>query len=147
MTMTEPFEIRRRASIYLGVGFVAGALAVAFGIRAYSENQPLLWILVAVLALISYIHLIAAVDARTPLFVADDQGVRLRSGQEWVGFLWQEMGDIRVEPREGFRHDPRVKVLSGDGTRIYTAPLGFATSASPAEAEVQLARRRQAASY
>lgn len=145
--MIEPFEIRRRASIYLGIGFFAAALAVAFGIRAYGNKEPLLWILVAILALIAYLHLIAAVDARTPLFVADDQGVRLRSGQEWVGFRWQELGDIRVECREGVRYDPRVKILSGDGSRIYTAPLGFATSASPAEAEVQLARRRQAASY
>lgn len=145
--MTEPFEIRRRASIYFGIGLVAAALAIAFGIRAYDRDQPLLWILVAVLAIIAYLHLIAAVDARTPLFVADDQGVRLRHDKEWVGFFWQEMGDIRVERREGFRHDPRVKVLSGDGHRIYSAPLGFGTNSSPAEAEVQLARRRQAASY
>lgn len=145
--MTEPFEIRRRGSIYLGVGLAAAILAVAFGFRAYDADEPLLWILVAVLAVIAYLHLIAALDARTPLFVADDQGVRLRSGHEWVGFLWREMGDIRVERREGIRHDPRVKVLSGDGLRIYTAPLGFATSSSPAQAEVELARRRQAATY
>ncbi len=145
--MDEPFEIRRRASIHLGIGLLAGALAIAFGIRAYTHEAPLLWILVAVLALISYLHLIAALDSRTPLFVADDHGVRLRSGHEWVGFFWPEIGDIRVERREGVRHDPRIKVLSPDGSRIYTAPLGFATDSSPAEAEVQLARRRQAASY
>lgn len=145
--MNEPFEIRRRASVYFGVGLTAAVVAVAFGIRAYGAEEPLLWILVAVLAVIAYLHLIAALDAHTPLFVADDQGVRLRSGQEWVGFLWREMGDIRVEPREGLRHDPRVKILSADGLRIYTAPLGFATNSSPAEAEVQLARRRQAAAY
>lgn len=145
--MSEPFEIRRRASVYLGVGLAAAAVAIAFGIRAYGAEEPLLWILVAILAIIAYLHLVAAIDARTPLFVADDQGVRLRSGQEWVGFLWREMGDIRIEPRDGIRHDPRVKVLTGDGLRIYTAPLGFATNCSPAEAEVQLARRRQAAAY
>lgn len=145
--MDEPFEIRRRASIYLGVGFVALALAVAFGIRAYADKAPLLWIVVAVLAVVAYLHLVAAVDARTPLFVADEQGVRLRDGQDWVGFLWQEMGDIRVVPRDGITHDAQVKVVSGDGLRIYTAPLGFATNASPALAEVQLARRRQAAAY
>lgn len=145
--MAEEFEIRRRASIYVGVGMVALALGIAFGLRAYGEKEPLLWILVAVLAVIAYLHLIAAVDARTPLFVADDQGVRLRSGHEWVGFLWHEMGDIRIERREGVFYDPRVKVLSVDGAHIYSAPLGFATSASPAEAEVQLARRRRAAAY
>ena len=145
--MLESFEIRRRASIYVGVGVVALALGIAFGLRAHREKEPRLWFLVAVLAVIAYVHLIAAIDSRTPLFVADDQGVRLRSGHEWVGFLWREMGEIRVERREGIFYDARVKVLSGDGTRIYSAPLGFATNASPAEAEVQLARRRQAASY
>jgi hypothetical protein len=147
MIMTEPFEIRRRASIYFAIGFLAAALAIAFGIRAFDKGQPLLWILVVALCFIAYIHLIAAIDARTPLFVADEQGVRLRSGDEWVGFLWQEMGDIRIERREGILYDPRVKVLSADGTHIYSAPLGFATNASPAEAEVQLARRRRAAPY
>ena len=145
--MTEPFEIRRRASIYIAVGLIAAALAVAFGFRAYDKGQPLLWIFVAVLAVIAYVHLVAGIDVRIPLFVADDQGVRLRDGSEWVGFRWQEMGDIRIERREGILYDPRVKVLSSDGTRIYSAPLGIATNASPAEAEVQLAQRRRAASY
>lgn len=145
--MAEPFEIRRSVAIYLGVGLAAAALAIAFGFRAYSDKEPLLWILVGLLAVVAYVHVVAAVDARTPLFVADDQGVRLRDGHEWVGFLWQEMGDIRVERRDGIAHDPRVKVVSGDGYRIYSAPLGFATNSSPAEAEVQLARRRQAAAY
>ncbi|MGZ5368182.1 hypothetical protein [Aeromicrobium sp.] len=145
--MTEPFEIRRRASLYLGVGLIAAALAVALGFRAYDREQPMLWILVAVLAVISYVHVIAGLDARMPLFVADDKGVRLRSGSEWVGFRWNDMGDIRIEGRDGIFHDPRVKVMSADGSRIYSAPLGFATTASPAEAEVQLAQRRWAASY
>ncbi len=145
--MPEPYEIRRRGIIYLAIGVIAAALAIAFAVRAYTDSEPLLLILVALLAVISYIHLIAALDARTPLFVADDQGVRLRDGHEWVGFLWQEMGDIRVERRDGIVHDARVKVVSGDGHRIYSAPLGFATNARPADAEEQLARRRQAAAY
>ena len=145
--MPEPYEIRRRGIIYLAIGVIAAALAIAFAVRAYTDSEPLLLILVALLAVISYVHLIAALDARTPLFVADDQGVRLRDGHEWVGFLWQEMGDIRVERRDGIVHDARVKVVSGDGHRIYSAPLGFATNARPADAEEQLARRRQAAAY
>ena len=70
----------------------------------------------------------------------------LRDGQGWVGLLWSEMAEIRVERREG-RHDPRVKVVSPDGRQIYTAPVGFTTTVSAAEAEVQLARRRGAAAY
>lgn len=145
--MAEPFEIRRRGGLYFGVGFVAVLLTIAFAARAVTESEPLLSILVVVLAVIAYVHLVAAVDYRTPLFVADDQGVRLRDGHVWVGFLWQEMGDIRVERRDGIAHDARVKVVSADGHRIYSAPLGFATNSSPAEAEVQLAKRRSAAAY
>jgi hypothetical protein len=57
------------------------------------------------------------------------------------------MGEIRVERRIGIRFDPRVKVVSRDGTKFYTSPLGLATDVSPGEAEVQLARRRSAAAY
>lgn len=145
--MAEVFEIRRRTLVYAVVGLAAVLLAVLLGMRAYRAEEPLLWLLVAVLAVIAYAHLVAAVDGRTPLFVADDQGVRLRSGQTWVGFRWSEMGDIKVVPRRGLLSDARVKVLSSDGSRIYTAPLGFATNASAAEAEVQLASRRAAAAY
>ena len=57
------------------------------------------------------------------------------------------MGEIKVERRAGLRHDPRIKVVSSDGQRFYTSPLGLATNVSPGEAEVQLAQRRPAAAY
>lgn len=145
--MIEAFEIRRRMSVYIGVGTVAAGLAIALGMRAAVERELVAGVVAGVLAIIAYVHLIAAIDGRTPLLVADDQGVRLRSGQAWVGFRWSEMGDILVVPRRGIGHDAKVKVLNSDGSRIYTAPLGFATNSSAAEAEVQLARRRPADAY
>lgn len=141
------FEIRRRGSLYYGVGLAATVLAIAFGIRAYTGDEPLLWVAFAVLALMAYVFLVTAADSATPLFVADDHGVRLRDGSEWVGFLWREMGDIRVEPREGIRFDPRIKVLTHDGGRIFTAPLGFTTTATPADARTRLAELRPTTSY
>lgn len=145
--MDEVFEIRRRAALYYGIGFVAAVLMVLFGIQAYTAQQPLLWIIVAVLAVLAYLHLVAASDSATPLFVADHHGVRLRDGNQWVGFLWRELGDIRVEHRDGVRFDPRIKVLTDDGGQIYTAPLGFTTTISPGRAETQLAALRPPASY
>ena len=143
-----PFEVRRRGLLYAAVGVSAAALAVLFGMRAVDHREQWwLWGVVAALAIVAYFHLIAALDARTPLFVADNHGVRLRVGNDWAGITWADMGEIRVEHREGWRHDSRIKVVSSDGSYVFTAPLGIATTATPAEAEVQLASRRLSASY
>ncbi len=146
-TGLEPFEIRRRTALFALLGVLCLGLAAGFGWLAYDREEPLLWAPVVVLALLGLVHLRGTHDARSPLFVADDHGVRLRGRHGWVGLLWSEMAEIRVERRAGIRHDPRVKVVSKDGSRFYTSPLGLATNTSPGEAEVQLARRRPAAAY
>ena len=97
---TQPFEVRRRGTLYAAVGLAAGALAVLFGMRAVDHREQWwLWVVVAVLAVIAYFHLVATLDARTPLFVADNHGVRLREGNDWAGIMWSDMGEIRVERR------------------------------------------------
>ncbi|KQX75476.1 MULTISPECIES: hypothetical protein [Aeromicrobium] len=143
----DAFEIRRRTGLYLLLVLLCLALAAGFGWVAYDRQQPLLAVPAVVLVLVAGTHARGLRDARTPLFVADDHGVRLRSDHGWVGLLWSELGEIKVEPREGVRHDPRIKVVSTDGLRFYTSPLGLATNVSPGEAEIQLARRREAAAY
>ncbi|AXT85201.1 hypothetical protein C6I20_08370 [Aeromicrobium sp. A1-2] len=145
--MPDSFEIRRRTGLYLLLAVICFALAAGFGWFAYDREEPLLYGSLAVLLLIGLNLLRGLRDARTPLFVADDHGVRMLAREGWVGLLWSEMGEIRVERRIGVRFDPRVKVVSNDGTKFYTAPLGLATNVSPGEAEVQLARRRSAAAY
>ncbi|RYJ07075.1 MAG: hypothetical protein EON52_03110 [Actinomycetales bacterium] len=142
----DPFEIHRRTWVYALFAIVPLLLAAGFAWFAYDRDDVVLWAPAAVLVLLGLIALPGISDGRTPLFVADGHGVRLRDGHQWVGLLWTELADVRVERREG-RHDPRVKVVSPAGERIFTAPLGFATSMSPAEAEVQLARRRPGAAY
>jgi hypothetical protein len=145
--VTDAFEIRRRTGLYLLLVLAALALAGGFAWMARDRDLPLLAV-PAVLLLALGLNLLRGLrDARTPLFVADDHGVRLRATEGWVGLLWSEMGEIKIEPRAGVRHDPRIKVISADGRRFYTSPLGLATTASPGEAEVQLARRRPAAAY
>lgn len=144
---TEAFEIRRRTGLYLLLAVLSIGVAAGFGWVVYDRENFLLVAPAAVLVLVALNLLRGVRDSRTPLFVADDHGVRLRAEQGWVGLLWSEMGEIKVERREGVRHDPRIKVVSNDGRRFYTSPLGMATNASPGEAEVQLARRREAAAY
>ncbi|MET1039155.1 MAG: hypothetical protein ABW075_12855 [Aeromicrobium sp.] len=144
---SDDFEIRRRAGLYLVLALLCVGLAVGFGWLVRDRDEPLLAVPAVVLVLLAANLVRGLRDSRTPLFVADDHGVRLRADEGWVGLLWSEMGEIRVERREGVRHDPRIKVVSTDGLRFYTSPLGLATDASPGEAEVQLARRRAAAAY
>ncbi len=143
----DDFEVRRRTGLYLLLVLLCLALAAGFGWEAYDRQEPLLVLPVVVLVVVAGTHARGLRDARTPLFVADDHGVRLRSDHGWVGLLWSELGEIKVEPREGVRHDPRIKVVSTDGQRFYTSPLGLATNVSPGEAEIQLARRRETAAY
>jgi hypothetical protein len=141
-----PFVILRRTGLYVALTASAFVLALGFAWFAYDRSEPLLWIPVAVLGGLGLLTLPGAGDVRTPLFVADDHGVRMRHREGWIGLLWNEMAEIVVEPRTG-RHDPRVKVVSLDGLHVYSAPVGFATNVSVAEAEAALARRRPPAAY
>jgi hypothetical protein len=142
-----PFVILRRTGLYIVLTVATFLIAAAFGALAFVREDWWLVIPAAVFVALGLITLPGVGDARTPLFVADDHGVRMRHQHGWIGLLWSELGEIRVEPRVGLRHDARVKVISHDGLRIYDAPVGFATNVSPAEAEVQLARRRATAAY
>jgi hypothetical protein len=143
----EAFEIRRRTGLYLAMALVCLGLAGGFGWLAADRREPLFVVPVVVLVVVAATYARGLRDARTPLFVADDHGVRLRGDKGWVGMLWSELGEIKVERREGVRHDPRIKVVSSDGRRFYTSPVGLATNVSAGEAEVQLARRRETAAY
>ena len=142
-----PFVILRRTGLYVGLTIATFLIAAGFGVLAFVRDEWWLVFPAAVFTALGLITLPGVGDARTPLFVADDHGVRMRHESTWIGLLWSELGEIRVEPRVGLRHDARVKVISHDGLRIYDAPVGFATNVSPAEAEIQLARRRAAAAY
>jgi hypothetical protein len=141
-----PFVILRRTGLYVALTAVAFLLALGFAWFAYDRSESLLWVPVVVLGGLGLLTLPGVNDSRTPLFVADDHGVRMRHRDGWIGLLWNEMAEIVVEPRTG-RHDPRVKVVSLDGLHIYSAPVGWATNVSVAEAEAALASRRPPAAY
>lgn len=146
VTERAPFVILRRTGLYVALTVVAFLLALGFAWFAYDRSEPLLWVPVAVLSGLGLLTLPGVRDSRTPLFVADDHGVRMRHRESWIGLLWNEMAEIVVEPRTG-RHDPRVKVVSLDGLHIYSAPVGLSTNVSAAEAEAALASRRPPAAY
>jgi hypothetical protein len=142
----EPFQIMRRWTLYAGTGVVSVLLAVAVAAVASTQGPAWLWVLAAALLVVGAVALPGVADRETPLFVADSHGVRLRDHGNWVGLLWSEIAQIVVEPRTGTQ-DPRVKVVTTDGRRVYSTPVGFATDVPVADAEVQLARRRATNAY
>lgn len=142
----EQFEVRRRAALYVAAFVVPALLATALGWAAWSQGELVWGVVAGVLAVTALTALPGLRDLRTPLFVADAHGVRMRSGRLWVGLLWSEMAGIHVEGRSG-RHDPCIKVVSPDGSRVYRSPVGFTTTVSVDEAEDQLARVLDAVAY
>lgn len=145
--LAEPFEIRRRVWLFALLLLVSWGLAGGYGWLAYDREMPYLWGVTGALVLIGLVFTRMLRQVRMPLLVADLHGVRLLSPTGWVGFLWREMGDIGVEPRRGLRQGPRVRVRGVEDDRVLTVPLGLATNVSAPRAEVELARRREAASY
>lgn len=142
----EPFQVMRRTSLYLGAALLAFAAAAAVGAVAFLRGPVWLWGPAGVLLILALVALPGVGDAKTPTFVADEYGVRLHNRDTWIGLLWNEMGVLIVEPRTGFR-EPRIKIVAKDGRSTYSTPVGITTKVSVADAEVQLARRRAAASY
>src|SRR4051795_5524347 len=98
-------EVRRRAGLAVGLGAGASLVAVAYLARAASGGGALDWALFAVLGLIGVANLAALLDARTPLLVADDLGVRLRLARTWVGLPWGGLAEVEHRPGRGWWRD------------------------------------------
>lgn len=103
-----PVVVRRDAGVAALIGTAASAVAIAYLWRASQTTTVLDWTLCAVMAVIAAVHLAALVDARTPLLVADDLGVRIRLGSEWRGLPWEAVGQVVVHPRRGVLRDGRL---------------------------------------
>lgn len=145
----DAIEVRRNAGLAAGVGVVASAVAIAYLARAVSGGGVLDAMLAAVMGLLGGYWLLTFVDARTPLLVADAQGVRIRLGRTWRGLPWSAVEHVEHTPRRGSLRDGRLVIsahneekllaeLDGSGrrqanlsTRLYGAPfavpLGLAT--------------------
>ncbi|HEX6875122.1 MAG TPA: helix-turn-helix domain-containing protein [Nocardioidaceae bacterium] len=103
-----PVVVRRNAGVAALVGYAASGVAIAYLWRASQTMTVLDWALFAVMSVIAAIYLAALVDARTPLLVADDLGVRIRLGNEWRGLPWEAIGQVVVHPRKGLFKDGRL---------------------------------------
>jgi cytoskeleton protein RodZ len=103
-----PVVVRRHAGVAALVGAAASSVAIAYLWRASQTMTVLDWALFGVMSLIAAVYLASLVDARTPLLVADDLGVRVRLGHEWRGLPWEAIGQVVVHPRRGFLRDGRL---------------------------------------
>jgi cytoskeleton protein RodZ len=104
-------EVRRHAGVAAGVGLTASAVAIAYLGRASQSGSTLDWVFVAVMGLLGAYWLVGLVDARTPLLVADAQGIRIRLGRTWRGLPWTAVHHVEHTPRKGLLRDGRLVVV------------------------------------
>src|SRR6478672_6480371 len=104
-------EVRRHAGVAAGVGLTASAVAIAYLGRATQGGSALDWAFVLVMGLLGAYWLASLVDARTPLLVADAQGIRIRLGLTWRGLPWTAVHHVEHTPRRGLLRDGRLVVV------------------------------------
>lgn len=111
-------EIRRNGGLAALIGAVASGIAIAYLGRAVQSGSVLDWALFAVLGAIAATWLHAFLDARTPLLVADAQGVRLRLGRAWQGLPWGALSVVEHTPRRGLLRDGKVVLVPHNPERV-----------------------------
>ncbi|GAA4723422.1 hypothetical protein GCM10023350_02110 [Nocardioides endophyticus] len=130
---TEPIEIRRNGALSGGIGAVAAVVALAYLTRAVGGGSLLDWVLALVMGAVAGAYLQAFADARTPLLVADDQGIRIRKGRRWLGFRWEAVEEVAHLPRHGLLRDGRLTLLVRDADSEMSVPLSLSTWVSGAD--------------
>ena len=159
-------EVRRSAAVAAGVGLTASAVAIAYLGRATQTGSVLDWAFVVAMGLLGAYWLVSLVDARTPLLVADAQGIRIRLGRTWRGLPWTAVHHVEHTPRQGLLRDGRLVVvphnlelieaeLTGAGKRHtsisrllhgapFAVPLGLSTRVIGADGDLTEALGRVA---
>jgi cytoskeletal protein RodZ len=111
-------EVRRNGGLGALLGAAASAVAIGYLARAVATGSPLDWVLAAGLGLLAAFHLHSFVDARTPLLVADTQGVRIRLGRAWRGVPWGGLASVEVTPRQGLVRDGRLVLVPRNAEKV-----------------------------
>lgn len=110
-------EVRRNGGLAALLGGASCAVAIGYLARAASTGAVLDWALAVVLGLLGAYYLYTFVDARTPLMVADTQGVRIRLGRAWRGIPWGGLASVEVAPRKGAR-DGRLTLVPRNAEKV-----------------------------
>ncbi|MEO6510268.1 MAG: helix-turn-helix domain-containing protein [Nocardioides sp.] len=96
-------EVRRRAGLAALIGVLAGGVATLYVTRAVDSGSALDWAVFGLFGLVALAYLGVLLDSRTPLLVADEQGLRLRNGRSWAGLTWGSLERVDVVERQGLR--------------------------------------------
>jgi len=123
MSLKSELTIRHNYKIAAATCVVSLVLALSWLGRAVSEGSPWDWFAVIVLGLIAGIEFSTLRDARIPLLVADQHGIRLRRGSQWFGLPWEEIKEVQVERRSGVFGDGAVRVKALDDETVWSTPL------------------------
>ncbi|GEP37156.1 hypothetical protein NPS01_08190 [Nocardioides psychrotolerans] len=123
---TTDLEVRRHVPLAAGLGITGSVLAIAYLVRASGTGAPLDWALCALMTVVGGLNLAALLDARSPLLVADAQGLRVRRGRVWHGLPWSDVDRVEHLARRGLLRDGRLDVIGNDGTD-WAVRLGLAT--------------------
>lgn len=166
VTTSTPVEVRRHGGLAALIGIAAAAVAIAWLSRAASSGAVVDWLVGGALALVAVAWLAAFVDARIPLLVADEHGVRIRLGRAWQGLPWAALDEVRHLPRSAWWRDGALalvpiddeQVLSGADSSVrrrarlnrrlhgasFAVPLGVATRTVGSGGELTATLRRMA---
>ena len=161
-------EVRRNGGLAALLGGASSAVAIGYLARAVSTGSVFDWALAVVLGLLGGYYLHAFVDARTPLMVADSQGVRIRLGRAWRGIPWGGLASVEVTPSTGFARDGRLTLVPRNAERVlasfdasgrrqgrlaerlygspFAVPLGLSTRVAGAEEDLTTSLRQLAGS-
>lgn len=110
-TRAGDIQIGRNGRLAAVIGGVAGLLGLAFLLRHGGVVDLVLGLVL--LAIAGY-QLWTAWDARTPLLVADEHGVRVRLGRVWQGIPWRDLDEVEHLPRRSWWRDGRLVLLPED---------------------------------
>jgi len=127
-TPHEDLLVRRNGALFAAVALLSTVVALAYIWRGV-QGSLAGWVVVGVLAVVALVHLRGWLDARTPLLVADQRGVRVRLGRSWTGYAWDQLADVQVHPRPHLLGDGRIVVRPLTGT-VYEVRVGAISTSS-----------------
>jgi hypothetical protein len=107
----EPVPFTVRGSQKLHGGLTVGAALVAIGFAASASTSPtgiLRWLAAAAFAALALVCARALTVGE--MLVADDVGIRLRIGNEWIGTRWEDIEEVTVLQRRHPLDDGRIAV-------------------------------------
>jgi cytoskeleton protein RodZ len=109
--------VRRRNGLMAAGAVVATVVAVGYLWSFSQSGHGLALVIGTVVGLVALGFAVAWRDARTPLLVADETGVRVRLGSAWTGVPWQQVECVEVQQRGRVR-DGHVAVLLPEGVDV-----------------------------